>query len=224
MTTHIDERRLVPTTNDPRARYGAAGWVEHRLCRAPREGKIALLTGMLRRSEMRSLLVFANDQADAGQIARAVTRSGVQAAHLDADHSQEQRTAAIEAFRSGDVPVLIATDAAGQMLVVPRLSHVVNFDVPPCPADYLNRAARLARVAGSGAVLTFVAPDEESALQRILSEIGLAASCAETSADAYAHARGRRRNRSRRRARHRARCATTPRPRFGDPGGADLRV
>ena len=122
---------------------------------------------------MRSVLVFVKRKVDAGRLARAVTRSGVNATSLHSDRTQDERTAALEAFRRGDCPVLVATDVAGRGLDVSGISHVVNFDVPRCPTDYVHRAGRTARAGATGTVITFVAPDEELGLARIQGELGL---------------------------------------------------
>ncbi|MGH7788665.1 MAG: DEAD/DEAH box helicase [Candidatus Binatia bacterium] len=136
--------------------------------------KTALLTSLLRQSALRSVLVFVKRKVDADRLARAVTRSGVEATSLHSDRTQEERTAALEAFRRGDCPVLVATDVAGRGLDISGISHVINFDVPRCPADYIHRAGRTARAGATGSVITFVAPDDEGRLAEIQSELGMA--------------------------------------------------
>jgi ATP-dependent RNA helicase RhlE len=148
--------------------------IEQSMYNVAQANKAALLTSLLRRSEMRSVLVFVRRKVDADRLARAVTRSGVNATSLHSDRSQEERTAALEAFRRGECPVLVATDVAGRGLDVNAISHVINFDVPRCPADYIHRAGRTARAGATGNVITFVAPDEESGLARIQAELGVA--------------------------------------------------
>lgn len=179
-------------------------WIAQRMYRVAHERKSALLTAMLRQSDMRSVLVFVQRQVDADQLARAVARSGVNAASLHSDNSQEERTAAIDAFRRGECAVLIATDVAGRTLIVPRISHVINFDVPPCSAAYLNHVGRAARAGTTGAAVTFVAPDEELAFARILTEIGGAVLGAETPIGRAGRSSAIRRRSARRRARKRS--------------------
>jgi ATP-dependent RNA helicase RhlE len=174
--------------------------------------KTALLTALLRQSDMRSVLVFVKRKIDANRLARAVCRSGVNATSLHSDRTQEERTAALEAFRRGDCPVLVATDVAGRGLDVSGISHVINFDVPRCPDDYIHRAGRTARAGATGEVITFVAPDEERGLARIQGELGLVLPCAgRPAANVGAAAAGRRtivprpgRRRSRRTVEHRS--------------------
>ena len=123
---------------------------------------------------MRSVLVFVKRKVDADRLARAVARSGVNATSLHSNRSQAERTAALDAFRRGDCPVLVATDVAGRGLDISGISHVINFDVPRCSDDYIHRAGRTARAGATGQVITFIAPDEEALLGEIQAELGIA--------------------------------------------------
>jgi ATP-dependent RNA helicase RhlE len=154
-------------------RHAPASGIRHRVHTVIQTGKLALLTTLLRRSELRSVLVFVKRKIDADQLARAISRNGVRATSLHSNRSQEERTAALEAFRTGKCSVLIATDVAGRGIDINGISHVINFDVPRCAADYIHRAGRTARAGTTGEVITFVAPDEEVGLDRIQTELGL---------------------------------------------------
>jgi len=134
--------------------------------------KAPLLTTLLRRDEMRSVLVFVKRKSEADRLARAVTRSGVRATSLHSDRSQEDRFAALEAFRKGNYAVLVATDVASRGIDVEGISHVVNFDVPSSSDDYIHRGGRTARAGAVGELITFVAPAEEGALRDIERAIG----------------------------------------------------
>ncbi len=136
------------------------------------ERKAPLLTTLLKREAMRSVLVFVKRKADADRLARTVTRSGVPATSIHSDRRQEDRIAALEAFRRGQYPVLIATDVAARGIDVEGISHVVNFDVPFSPDDYIHRGGRTARAGAVGEVLTFVTPEEERDLLAIEKTIG----------------------------------------------------
>jgi len=135
--------------------------------------KTALLTTLIQREQMRSVLVFVKRKVDADRLARAVTRGAAPATSIHSDRRQEDRIAALEAFRRGEYPVLIATDVAARGIDVEGISHVVNFDVPFSPDDYIHRGGRTARAGAVGEVLTFVAPEEEDDLQAIEKTIGL---------------------------------------------------
>src|SRR5204863_8016545 len=134
--------------------------------------KARLLTTLLRQGAMTSVLVFVKRKSDADQLARAITRSGVRATSIHSDRRQEDRIAALEAFRRGDYPVLVATDVAARGLDVEGISHIVNFDVPFSSDDYIHRAGRTARAGAAGEVITFVSPAEERRLCAIEKAIG----------------------------------------------------
>jgi ATP-dependent RNA helicase RhlE len=136
------------------------------------ERKAALLTTLLKRDAMTMALVFVKRKIDADRLARTVARSGVPATSIHSDRRQEDRLAALEAFRRGEYPVLIATDVAARGIDVDGISHVVNFDVPFSSDDYIHRGGRTARAGAVGEVVTFVAPDEEEALRTIEKTIG----------------------------------------------------
>jgi len=121
---------------------------------------------------MRSVLVFVKRKSEADQLARAVTRSGVRATSIHSDRRQEDRIAALEAFRRGQYPVLVATDVAARGIDVEGISHVVNFDVPFSSDDYIHRGGRTARAGALGEVITFVSPAEEERLCEIEKAIG----------------------------------------------------
>jgi len=125
-----------------------------------------LLTTLLRREAMRSVLVFVKRKSDADQLARAIARSGVRATSIHSDRRQEDRIAAL------DYPVLVATDVAARGLDVEGISHIVNFDVPFSSDDYIHRAGRTARAGAAGDVITFVSPAEEERLCAIEKGIG----------------------------------------------------
>jgi ATP-dependent RNA helicase RhlE len=134
--------------------------------------KARLLTTLLRQKSMRSVLVFVKRKLDADQLARAITRSGVPATSIHSDRRQEDRFAALEAFRRGQYPVLVATDVAARGIDVEGISHVVNFDVPSSSDDYIHRGGRTARAGAAGEVITFVSPAEEELLRDIEKAIG----------------------------------------------------
>ena len=134
--------------------------------------KAPLLTTLLRREAMRSVLVFVKRKSEADQLARAITRSGVRATSIHSDRRQEDRIAALENFRRGKYPVLVATDVAARGIDVEGISHVVNFDVPMSSDDYIHRGGRTARAGAAGEVITFVSPADEERLRDIEKAIG----------------------------------------------------
>jgi ATP-dependent RNA helicase RhlE len=94
------------------------------------------------------------------------------AARIHGNRSQAQRTEALAGFKAGKYRVLVATDIAARGIDVEALSHVVNFDVPAVPEDYIHRVGRTGRAELTGDAFTFVAPEEESDLKAIERAIG----------------------------------------------------
>ncbi len=154
-------------------RQAPATLIEQALYPVAQTRKCDLLTRLLRQPDMDSVLVFVRRKLDVDRVARAVRSIGVKATSIHSGRSQEDRIAALRGFSSGEFPVLVATDVAARGLDVTGISHVINFDVPHSPEDYIHRAGRTARAGATGDVITFVAPDEEDRLRDIQREIGM---------------------------------------------------
>ena len=99
-------------------------------------------------------------------------RNGIAAERIHGNRSQPQRTQALAGFKSGKYRVLVATDIAARGIDIEELGHVVNFDVPKVPEDYIHRVGRTARAEAVGDAFTFVAPEEEGDLKRIERALG----------------------------------------------------
>jgi ATP-dependent RNA helicase RhlE len=134
--------------------------------------KSALLAELLKRGAIRSVIVFTRTKHRANRVADYLSRQGISAARIHGNRSQGQRTEALDALKSGRVPVLVATDIAARGIDVEALSHVVNFDVPKSPEDYVHRVGRTARAEMTGDAFLFVAPEEEQDAARIERVIG----------------------------------------------------
>jgi ATP-dependent RNA helicase RhlE len=138
----------------------------------PRELKAPLLVTLLRRGEMKEALVFTRTKHRANRLAEYLVRAGIDAERIHGNRSQAQRTAALAAFKEGRLRVLVATDIAARGIDVEALGHVVNFDVPPAPEDYIHRVGRTGRAELTGEAFTFVSPEEEDELRSIERAIG----------------------------------------------------
>ncbi|MEN9798538.1 MAG: hypothetical protein RL653_2234, partial [Pseudomonadota bacterium] len=114
-----------------------------------------------------STLVFTRTKRRADKVWKALERAGVKAARIHADRSQAQRVQALEGFRDGQYRVLVATDIAARGIDVAEIGHVVNYDLPHVPADYVHRIGRTARAAASGRASSFCAPEEAELLRDI---------------------------------------------------------
>jgi ATP-dependent RNA helicase RhlE len=131
------------------------------------ELKATLFLELLKRNLIREALVFTRTKHRANRLAEHLLRHRVKAARIHGNRSQSQRTEALAGFKSGKYRVLVATDIAARGIDVEALSHVVNFDVPAVPEDYIHRVGRTGRAELTGDAFTFVAPDEESNLRSI---------------------------------------------------------
>ena len=136
------------------------------------ELKAALFLALLNRGEMKQALVFTRTKHRANRLADFLVRNGVKADRIHGNRSQTQRTAALAGFKSGSFDVLVATDIAARGIDVEELGHVVNFDVPLVPEDYIHRVGRTGRADATGEAFTFVAPDEEGDLRSIEKAVG----------------------------------------------------
>jgi len=138
----------------------------------PQDLKSALLLELLRRGEMKTALVFTRTKHRANRLADFLGKRHVACDRIHGNRSQAQRTAALAGFKAGRFPVLVATDIAARGIDVEALSHVVNFDVPNVPEDYIHRVGRTARAEATGDAFTFVSREEESDLRAIERAIG----------------------------------------------------
>jgi ATP-dependent RNA helicase RhlE len=134
--------------------------------------KSSLLAVLLARDEIRDALVFTRTKHRADRLASFLAREGVKTARIHGNRSQSQRTQALAGFKDGRFRVLVATDIAARGIDVDSLGHVVNFDVPAVPEDYVHRVGRTARAEATGDAFTFVSPQEEGDLTRIERAIG----------------------------------------------------
>ena len=138
----------------------------------PQELKAPLLAHLLTQGTIRQALVFTRTKHRANRLYEFLQRLGIKAERIHGNRSQPQRTAALNGFRDGRDPVLVATDIAARGIDVEELGHVVNFDVPQVPDDYIHRVGRTGRAEATGEAFTLVAPDEEGSLRDIERAVG----------------------------------------------------
>jgi ATP-dependent RNA helicase RhlE len=129
--------------------------------------KMPLLATLLKRGEIQNAIVFTRTKHRANRVFEQLERHKVKVARIHGNRSQPQRTEALAGFKTGRYRILVATDIAARGIDVEALSHVVNFDVPNMPDDYIHRVGRTARAEMTGDAITFVAPDEENDLRAI---------------------------------------------------------
>ena len=150
------------------ARRGtAAATVEQKILPVEHSQKPDLLKAVLENRGHDRVIVFTRTKHRADAVARRLGKAGYRTAAIHADRSQNQRERALSDFRNGKVDILVATDVLARGIDISEVSHVVNYDVPNNPEDYVHRIGRTGRAGESGYALTFVGPDEIGDLRDI---------------------------------------------------------
>jgi ATP-dependent RNA helicase RhlE len=134
--------------------------------------KSALLLNLLQRKDIGSVLVFTRTKHRANRLAEFLAKNQISATRIHGNRSQSQRTIALDGFKKGAYQVLVATDIAARGIDITALGHVINFDVPAAPEDYIHRVGRTARAEATGEAFTFVSPEEEADLRAIEKAVG----------------------------------------------------
>ncbi|NUP88242.1 MAG: DEAD/DEAH box helicase [Candidatus Sumerlaeia bacterium] len=129
--------------------------------------KTALLLALIEELDIGSGLIFCRTKIGADSLARALRNRGRQIGLLHADRPQAERETTLQQFRAGFLPLLVATDVASRGLDISGVTHVINYDVPQSPDDYIHRAGRTARGEAKGDAITLVTPREERLLAAI---------------------------------------------------------
>src|SRR5260370_27539878 len=134
--------------------------------------KAPLLLKLLQSGEVQDALVFTRTKHRADRLAKYLAGHRVSVERIHGNRSQAQRTQALDGFKKGRYKVLVATDIAARGIDVTALGHVINFDVPMQPDDYIHRVGRTARAERTGAAFTLVSSEEEGDLRAIEKAIG----------------------------------------------------
>jgi ATP-dependent RNA helicase RhlE len=146
--------------------------VDLRLYEIDAAQKLPLLESMLT-NETGSFLVFARTKHGADRLAKQLSRSGAKTAAIHGDRSQNQRNQALKGFQDGYYRVLVATDVAARGIHVEGISHVVNYDLPQVPEDFIHRVGRTGRAGASGTATTFATRMERSDISKIERSLGI---------------------------------------------------
>jgi len=141
--------------------------VEQRLFPVPLHLKCDLLLHLLARETMHPLLVFTRTKHGADRLHRVLEQKRHKVARIHSGRTQVQRRDALEGFRRNHYQILIATDIAARGIDVRNISHVINFDIPNNPDDYIHRIGRTARAEATGLAYSFVTPDDENHVRTI---------------------------------------------------------
>jgi ATP-dependent RNA helicase RhlE len=141
--------------------------IDQRVIFAPSERKRDLLVRMLRDPNLARVLVFTRTKHGADRVVRHLTGARIAASAIHGNKSQPQRERALAEFRDGQARVLVATDIAARGIDVDDVSHVINFELPNVPEDYVHRIGRTARAGAAGVAIALCSPEERNYLRAI---------------------------------------------------------
>ena len=146
--------------------------IEQRLVQVRSDRKKDALRDILRHEEFKNAIVFANRKTTVRELASSLKRSGFAVGQIQGDMDQSDRIAEFDRFKNDEVTILVASDVAARGLDVKGVSHVINFDVPWQPDDYIHRIGRTGRAGMTGIAITLAAREDGEAIDRIEKLIG----------------------------------------------------
>ncbi len=161
-----------PVRIDVERRSEPATGITQAILPVPELLKANLLQEMLKRGDVETALVFTRTKHRANRLFQKLERAGFSVERIHGNRSQPQREAALAGFKTGRIKVLVATDIAARGIDVEALPHVINFDVPVVPEDYIHRVGRTARAGLIGDALTFASPAEQPLVNAIERAVG----------------------------------------------------
>ena len=141
--------------------------VEQKFARVEENGKYPLLRSILKLEQVKKGLIFCETKIRTGRLAEALLADRQRVMALHGDLTQNQRDMAVESFRKGETNLLVATDVAARGLDIPKVSHVMNYDMPEEPLMYFHRIGRTARAGKSGIALSFVSRQDENMFNKV---------------------------------------------------------
>ena len=166
------ERIALRMVNDPTyveisKRGKAAITVEQKAYPVAHQFKVPLLLDLLGEDELERVLIFTRTKRGADRIAHILEKREHKSNRIHGDRTQSQRQAALASFKSGRSRILVATDVAARGIDIDSVSHVINYDVPEAPEDYVHRIGRTGRAGNKGKAITFFTLAEEHSLRAI---------------------------------------------------------
>ncbi|MCX6019348.1 MAG: DEAD/DEAH box helicase [Chloroflexi bacterium] len=175
MTREVEDLTHHVLRNPHRITIGLqkpAATVAQALYPVPQALKTQMLIGLLRHTNAFSMLVFTRTKHRADRLSRVLDKAGFPSAALHGDRSQGQRQRALDSFKRGDLQVLVATDIASRGLDIESVSHVINFDVPATPEDYIHRIGRTGRAERTGDAFTLITSEDREIVRDIERTLG----------------------------------------------------
>ena len=162
-----DEMLNTPQNIEVTPNIKAAASIAQKVHLVEQSNKCPLLIHLINKGNWSQALVFTRTKHGANKLTEKLTAKGVSAAALHGNMSQSQRTRTLKEFKKGDVKLLVATDVAARGLDISNLPHVVNYDMPRAPEDYIHRIGRTGRAGVSGVAISLVNHDENASLTAI---------------------------------------------------------
>ena len=141
--------------------------IQQRVYRVDQSKKTSLITKLISEGEWSQVLIFTRTKHGANRLCQKLEKAGINSAAIHGNKTQGARTKALSGFKNGSVSVLVATDIAARGLDIPLLPHVVNFELPNIPEDYIHRIGRTGRAGASGEAISLVSFDEMTYLKDI---------------------------------------------------------
>ena len=154
-----------PVTVEIQPESVATDTVEQHVYLVSTEEKYTLLYNLIQQEHAESMIVFANRRDECRDLQEKLQRHGIEAGLLSGEITQNKRVSTLEAFKRGDMKVLVATDVAGRGIHISGISHVVNFTLPEEPEDYVHRIGRTGRAGKSGTSISFACEDDAFRLE-----------------------------------------------------------
>lgn len=156
-----------PTLIEVSPRGRAAGTIEQTAYPVAQQSKLPLLLELLSKEDFDRVLVFTRTKRGADRVAHILEQREHKSNRIHGDRSQSQRESALRAFKSGHTNVLVATDVAARGIDIDQVSHVINYDIPEVPEDYVHRIGRTGRAGHKGRAITLFTIAEEHSMRAI---------------------------------------------------------
>jgi ATP-dependent RNA helicase RhlE len=147
--------------------------VNHKVYNVDKGKKTAVVTNLIKDGNWNQVLIFTRTKHGANRLTQKLIKSGITAAAIHGNKSQQARTKALATFKSNDIRVLVATDIAARGLDIPLLPHVINFELPNVPEDYVHRIGRTGRAGASGDAISLVCSEETEYQKEIEKLLGM---------------------------------------------------
>ena len=141
--------------------------IEQRIVEVSSRGKKDALIDILRAEDVTTAIVFSNRKTTVRELSQSLSRAGFKAGQIQGDMDQSERIKELDRFKAGDITVLVASDVAARGLDIKGVSHIVNYDVPWHPDDYVHRIGRTGRAGATGKAFTLMTPEDAEAVAQI---------------------------------------------------------